>query len=65
VADGRKHTAEEEQIAGLYGLDIGAERSGRSREFGAELRCPRPVWSSYRAFYLGSGEIVVKVDLLD
>ena len=37
VSDGRKHTAEEEQIAGLYGLDIRAERSGRRREFDAEL----------------------------
>jgi hypothetical protein len=37
VSDGRKHTAEEEQITGLYGFDIGAERSGRRREFDAEL----------------------------
>jgi hypothetical protein len=37
VPDGRKHTAEEEEIAGLYSLDIGAERSGRRREFDAEL----------------------------
>ena len=36
VPDGRKHTAEEEEIAGLYSLDIGAERSGRRRE-SAEL----------------------------
>src|SRR5260370_34881512 len=37
VSDGRKHAAEEEQTAGFYGLDIGAERSGRRREFDAEL----------------------------
>jgi hypothetical protein len=35
VPNGRKHPAEEEQIAGLYGLDIRAERSGWRREFDA------------------------------